>query len=67
MAKFTAAQFISYTNSRDPYLWAFQHLLNCSEQELTDFINLVNSQRTVIDPVFLWAAQAIEAMADNNG
>ena len=59
------SQVLEYLETKDRKLFAFQYLLNCSSDRIADFIDMLSlSDGTDVDPEFIWAAQAIEAMAE---
>jgi hypothetical protein len=58
-------EMFDYMNAKDRELWAFQWFLTCTPEQVRIFVDAMNDRemRAAVDPAFVWAADAIEAMA----
>jgi hypothetical protein len=56
-------KMFDYMDAKDKELWAFQWFLTCTDQQIREFVETMQEMRNDVDDNFVWAADAIEAMA----
>jgi len=54
---------IDYMDAKDKELWAFQWLLNCTNEQIGWLQDSMIDDRSSVDNNFVWALSAIESMA----